>query len=128
MGLARPSVRRLCGGLGADELGPTMSEYLHDQIAVLRGERDQARADLKAYLADTAVTCAFCEARHDRPVTFEDIKAHIFECPKHPLTALRTAGDALAEALEELHPINNGAPDCKPCQSLAAWEATKGKR
>lgn len=68
------------------------------QLQDMTKERDEARADLRAYVNDTAVTCAYCGARKDRPVTFEDIKAHIGECPKHPMAALRARVEQLEGA------------------------------
>lgn len=55
-------------------------------------ERDAARAEverLREKLSNTRTTCAYCEAVHELPCTFDDIRAHIEVCPKHPVTALK---------------------------------------
>lgn len=68
----------------------------------LEAERDQAVADLKAYLEDTAVTCAYCHARHERPVTFEDIQAHVSVCHKHPMAVVKAENARISCLVSDL--------------------------
>lgn len=46
-------------------------------------------ARLREKLSTSRTTCAYCEAVHELPCTFDDIRAHVEKCPKHPMAALR---------------------------------------
>lgn len=46
-------------------------------------------AGLREKLSTSRTTCAYCEAVHELPCTFDDIRAHVEKCPKHPMAALR---------------------------------------
>lgn len=44
---------------------------------------------LREALSNARTTCAYCEAVHELPCTFDDIRAHVEQCPKHPMAALK---------------------------------------
>lgn len=79
---------------------------LRAEIDRLVGERDEARAEVERLKSEeTRTTCAYCEAVHERPCTFDNIRAHIEVCPKHPMAALKarlTKSEAAAENLRRV--------------------------
>lgn len=97
-----------------------MSTPLDEAVARLRAwhqsddhqheDPDAFNADLGALLKDHAglreklstsrTTCAYCEAVHELPCTFDDIRAHVEKCPKHPMAALRAELARLRERVE----------------------------
>lgn len=74
---------------GAEAFDAYSAAYdsVSDELRVVTRERDDARRNLST----SRTTCAYCEAVHELPCTFESIREHIEACPKHPLAAARAA-------------------------------------
>lgn len=87
-----------------------------ERHAALVSERDAAIArakDAEAWVADLQagmyVNCVYCGHRYgsesETPVSMADVlKAHIEQCPKHPLSEVRARLEALADKMSTYGP------------------------
>lgn len=62
-------------------------------------EAEKELAEYRAKFDTSRVTCAYCGDSKEAPATLEDLRAHVAECPKHPMVAVRVERDSAVEAL-----------------------------
>ena len=110
--------------------------HLEDQLSRRARDATEEAARLKRWVADLQsgmfVNCVYCGHRYGpgetTPVSMADaLKAHVEQCPEHPMSKLRERLDTSTFALREAEAALDNANQSTPCpmynEALAATRA-----